>query len=493
MPAVLRHPDSSSKTKKTVALSLASFTSTCLNVILQMLIVRCFDKQEVAVYMQSILIYNTLLPFLQLGVNNGLYYCLTQREHESQEVMIEGMFLVGLTGLLVSFFILLGGNLLLADFMKNEALNVTSFWLIPYILICVPESLTFVGFVYFNRIRFVAYYNAFKTFICLLILVVGTQLTGSGIVLFVMRVISGCFFGLCSIYLLYKFVMPQNGVKICLLGVKEIVAVSLPLSIATMAGTLSANLDLWIISGMLTPEEFSIFRMGSYELPIVGIVTGAVSTVVTVDMNKAGKRGDIAGALAIFKKVAKKTSMFIMPCMIFFLFASKEFICWLFTEEYVEAIPVFILYLLYLPIRCVLYGPLFVALGKSQVVMLRELISLILNAMLSVLAVRYMGMIGAALSTLVVTYLYSVPCNLYLLAKWSGVPWYNILPFGHIGKCILLSVPGACLGWGMLYHSTVYSHLLRLIIMSMVFIVVTILLYWRYFNLSSLKLWKDLR
>lgn len=485
---LLRCPDSASKVQKTVALSAASMTSLFLNVILQMLIARYLSKTEVAVYMQSLLIYSTLLPFLQLGVNSGLYYVLTHKEGHSREVMTEGMVIVGSAGLVVSLIIIIGGNELIASFMNNYNLSYTTFWLIPYMLICIPESLAFVGFIFCNRVRFVAYYNTIKSLACVLLLVIVIIYNDSGTVLFIARVISGCLFGICSIFLLYVYVLPKDSFQFQWSGIKTILAVSLPLSFATMAGTMSGNLDMLIVSRFFSVDDFSVYRMGAYELPFVGIITGAISTVVTVDMNREAKNGDIVKAIEIFKNVAVKTSLILMPSMVFFFFAAQDFITFMFTEDYLGAVPIFCLYLLYLPVRCVIYGPLFVALGKSKIIMKREFTALMLNAVLSLVAIHVLGMIGAVVSTLMVTYLYSVPYNIYLLSKWSGVSWYKILPFRRIGGCILLSLPGGLLAWQTASVFYTWHSLLKLMLMFCVFALTTMLMYYRYLHLSPQKL-----
>ena len=212
----------------------------------------------------------------------------------------------------------------------------------------------------------------------------------------------------------------------------------------------------------------------------LGMITGAVTTVMIVDINRAAQAGDITRAFSLFRKIAEKTALFLMPVMIFFIFAGSNLIHFLFTEKYEGAILVFIIYLLYMPVRCVIYGPLFIALGKTSVVLRREITALVLNAVLSVISVKYLGAIGAALATILVTYLYSVPCNLYLLHIYSNIAMRDILPLKHIALCIILSLPGGLLAWEIDQCYGCDYYLLRLIVMGGVFTLVTLLLY-RYF------------
>lgn len=484
----LHNPDTASNARKTIALSMATLLNTCMNIVLQMLLARCLDKQNVAIYMQSLLVFNTALPFLQLGITNGLYYVLVHDDEHACEIMTEGILLTVVSSLVITVFLLFGGNYVLAGVLNNEAAAPALMWLIPYMLFCVPESVAMVGLVYYNRFRFIAIYNAVKSLICVIGLILVTQLLKNGEDVFAARAIISSFFGLCTLILIYKCVIPRTKFCINKSNIVKILSVSLPLSFASMAGTLSGHLDQWIVSGMLSPDIYTVYQMGAYEIPVISIITGAISTVMIVDINKAVKDNDVKKAVEIFRNIASKTSMFLMPCMVFFFFASNDFICFLFTEKYVDSVPIFCVYLLYIPIRCVIYGPMFIALGKSKNILYRECVSLVLNGIMSIIMIKWLGMIGAAVSTILVTYVFSVTYNIYSLSKWTYTPWYKILPFNEIGKYIILSVPGGILSWVLLFEIDSTLYIGNIILKFVVFCIITLLLYNYVANISPKKL-----
>lgn len=90
----IKNPDRSSKVKQTLTLSTVSFTNTALNTLLQIIIVRMFSMDQVAVYMQSVMVYNTMFPFLQMGINNGIFYLLTRAENKQKEIISNAMIIV---------------------------------------------------------------------------------------------------------------------------------------------------------------------------------------------------------------------------------------------------------------------------------------------------------------------------------------------------------------------------------------------------------------
>lgn len=100
-------------------------------------------------------------------------------------------------------------------------------------------------------------------------------------------------------------------------SMKALLAVSVPLGVSSMVGTISTNLDKLIISSMLTPAIYAVYTQGARELPRIGTITGAINTVMIVDLTKAAKDRDYETAVALFHKTAERTSMLLMPIMVF--------------------------------------------------------------------------------------------------------------------------------------------------------------------------------
>lgn len=482
---LLKNEDPQTNAGKVLSLSIANILNSVLNVILQMLIARLFSKTEVAIYSQSQLVCTTAVSILQMGIPSGLYYFLVREKGRTRAILNEGIFCVALSGMLFCIFIICGGNKLLANTFSNNELRMTLLLSIPYVLFTLFENVVLTLLVFKNRIRFNAYYNIVKIGLVVGSLIVCSLIFGSGSILFIMRVIVSILFAIMSIYLIYKYLAPDDGSQISKTGIKSILRISVPLGFAAMAGTLSSKLDSWIVSSLLSPETFSIYNMGAYEIPFIGVITGSIMTVVTVDMNEAVKNKQYERAIDIFSGVARKTSFFLIPIMVFFFVAAEDFMCFMFTASYIDAVPIFQCYLLYIPVRLVTYGPIMIALGKSKELLKREIISLILNATMSVVMVRLLGGIGACLSTILVTYVYSLPANIIIISRECNVKWYRVLPFSHIFKCLLLSLPGALLAWVVNIPTILESlYLFKLILMFIVFFSVTIILFSLKFKVS---------
>ncbi|HPY63466.1 MAG TPA: oligosaccharide flippase family protein [Bacillota bacterium] len=470
------------RTNRAIALMIGSTVNTLLSLLLSMAAARVLTKIELANNSQTFLVYTTFASFLTLGIPSGIYYHLVHNEHRKRAVVSESILLTLGASLLFALFIIFGGNYLLANAFRNSQIAELLYWLIPYSLFMVPMNVITCVFVYENRIRFNAVFSTVQTFVTLAVVIVSMLVFRTGKSMIVSRVIVSIAFVVVASVILNHVLPKEESSKLNLSSIKSLLYISIPLGLAYMTSILDRSLDKWIVSVLLSPETYAVFTQGARELPLIDTITGAISTVMLVDITKAAKDGDFPLAVAMFRKIAEKTSLILLPTMMFFLVTASPVIRLLYTEAYAEAIPVFQVYLLYLPIRTVVFGPLLIALGKSKFILIRSIIGLCLNALLSILAVWLLGAVGAAIATIFVIYLFDIPSNLYVISKATGIKWINLLPFRRYGLCVFLSLPGVvlCIVVRLLFTASL-APLYALIIEAAIFTVSTGTMFvWRF-------------
>ena len=494
---MLSQPDSErvSRTQKTLALSMASVVNTMLSLLLSMAATRLLSKTEIAINSQTFLALNTVLPFLTLGIPSGIYYYFSKNEERKRAVANESALLVTMASVLFCLFIVVGGNRILANLFQNDNLTTTLYWTIPYILLYALSNVMTCVFVYENRLRFNAAFSVVQTFLTLVVVIAAMVVFRSGLSMVVARVAMGCLFSVCTIYLAYSLLPASNRLtgQMHWSSMKALMAVSIPLGISSLVGTLDKTLDQWIVSAMLTPETYAVYVQGAREIPLIGTITGAISTVLVVDLTKAAKNRDYGTAVQLFRTVAEKSSLVLMPVMVFFMAAARPFISFLYTEAYLDAVPVFQIYLLYLPIRVAQYSPLLIALGKSKFVLWKTVGGLAVNAVFSVLFVYLFGAEGAAVATILSLYLFNVPLNIYMIAKETKTSWRELLPFRSICIYLLYSLPGAfAIVIANCFLLRTLSPFLLLIIDCLLFMIITCPIYMWRLHLSPRKIWEQL-
>lgn len=425
-----------SRTSKVLALSLGQALTAVVSIISGMVAARVLSKYDYATMRQTLLAYQFAAPLLTLALPNALYYFLPREDQEKRGLLIDNLTLLFIMGAVFSFFLLLGGDALLAGRFNNPDLEKTLSWMIPYPLFTMPAAILGAVLVVQGRITTLGIYNV-ATNLALTCAVIAACL--------ITRSYSGpvwvqILFPILTlpVALLLAFSNTAGALrKPNFSSMKKMVQYSVPLGLASMLGTITLQLDKMIVSSMCTPDDFAVYANGAVEIPLISVITGSIATVILADMANSVKDGDHAGALALFRQAAVRSALILLPVMAFLMVYATDFILLLYSERYIESVTAFRIYLFTLPIRIVVYGSALMALGMTRAVLWRSIFELLLNAVFSIVFVYLFGYIGAAIATILTLYLWSVPFNLHAIAKGFGCHWHETLPLQKIG-CILL-------------------------------------------------------
>ncbi len=203
---------------------------------------------------------------------------------------------------------------------------------------------------------------------------------------------------------------------------REIFQYSLPLGLASIIGMLSVQLDKLVISGFFTPAEYAIFSIGAMELPFISILNNSVNAILLPHISSEPEKLN-----ETYRAAVRKNALIIFPFTALGLIFARPLIQLLYTETYLASVPFFQVYLAILPLRVATYGILFMALKKTRYILWNSFFTLGLNLILNLILVRIIGMMGAALATVVVTWL-STLLYLYWIQKKLGLKLRSLFP-----------------------------------------------------------------
>ncbi|MGC9361376.1 MAG: oligosaccharide flippase family protein [Candidatus Syntrophosphaera sp.] len=204
---------------------------------------------------------------------------------------------------------------------------------------------------------------------------------------------------------------------------REVFQYSLPLGLASIIGMLSIQLDKFVVSGFFTPAQYAVFSIGAVELPFISILANSVNAILLPSIS-----GDPGRLTDIYRAAVRKNALIIFPlAMLFFIFA-HPIITLLYTDTYAASVPYFQVYLLILPLRIATYGIIFMALKKTRYIMLNSIFVLLLNLVLNLILVKSMGMMGAAVATVIATWI-SVGIYLYWIKRKLLFRLPELFPF----------------------------------------------------------------
>jgi len=400
---------------------------------------RMLTKGELATYRQTLLAYNIAAPILSLGLSSGLYYFLPNETKKARGIVFEALLVMLIMGLLYALFIAFGGNYLLAKRFSNPEVEKTLIYLIPYPLLTLPAGLLGAVLVVRGKVTQLTVFNVSSNLLLGVAVITACVLWTDPRSLIMTYVGISLFTGTIAIVLMLQAV-PDGDWRPSWGNIKTMIGFSLPLALASMIGSIALQLDKFIISAMRTPEEFAVYSNGAIEIPLIGMITGAISTVILADMAAYCKKGEKQKALALFKKAAVHSALILLPAMAFLMVYADEFITILFSNKYEGSVGVFRIYLGILPIRIVMYGAALMALNMTRVILWRSIGDLISNAVLSCLFVYLWGPYGAAFATVITLFIWTVPFNLKMIAQGFECRWLDVLPMAPIVKISIISL-----------------------------------------------------
>lgn len=401
---------------------------------------RALAKEDVAAYRQTFLAYASIAPFLTLGIGQGMYYFLPSEKERLRGRVSDGLFALGIAGILFAIFIAFGGNQFLAKRFSNPQVAQLLLWMIPYSLITIPASVVESVLVARDRVGLASVFGVLRQLLigaATLLPLLIWQTTQAPLI---GNVVASILLGIVGLGLVYQSV-PADSFWPSYSGIKELLGFTIPLALAGMFGALSLQMDKLIVAFLCSPEEFIEYSFGAMEIPLIGIVTGALTSVTLAEMRTSIVDNNPDRALHLFRQVARKSSYIILPAMVFLLITADTFIQYLYTSEYKNSVFPFRMYLILLPVRTVVFGSLIMALGRSRFILIRSAIGLAINGVLSTLLVWKYGPWGAVVATLLTIYIWSVPANLYILAKDLTRKWHEILPLQEIFGTLVSLVP----------------------------------------------------
>jgi len=419
-----------------------------------------------------------------LGLPQALYYFLPGENKRPRSLLMGNVLLLSFMAGLFTLFLLFGGNRLLAWRFNNPNIARTLLILAPYPLFMLPASGLSACLIARNRVKQVAVYNVLSRLFMLSVVltavlicrtpaaaIVGT-VVGAGMVLVPALKLM---FAACNVGSL----LPSTN------GMWSQLKYAVPLGLAGIIGTISKSLDKIIVSSMCSPEQSAVYINGAIEIPLIGVLTGSVMAILIPDLVKMYKAAQYGELRVLWHRAMVKCSLLILPIMVFLLVMAPEVIRLLFSDRYVESVHPFRVYLLALPVRITQFGAIFMATRRNKLIVYRAMTGLILNMFLSIILIRFLGYIGAAISTVLIVYLWTVPYNLFFISRILTINFRSIIPVSILTKVLIVSI-----GSGAVFLLAPFvrplGDVLTLAIMGLLYTVVVMLLF-VCFNLAEMS------
>jgi O-antigen/teichoic acid export membrane protein len=136
---------------------------------------------------------------------------------------------------------------------------------------------------------------------------------------------------------------------------------------ASIWGIAIRSADQFYISRFFGAEVFAEFSNGFIDIPFVGMVTGATSTVLMPMFSKMiFDKSNVEDVMKLWKGALLKSAMIIYPIVFFFLFNARNIVVFLYSDAYVNSAVFFQISMVVNFFNIIVFIPLILAMGKTR-------------------------------------------------------------------------------------------------------------------------------
>ncbi len=401
-----------------------------------MILTRLLTRSEYGNYEQVWLVYNSFVTLIGIGLSSSIYYFSAREDRRAvYSSAIAGATIVGVfSGIVLAVFAPVIAHWFGADVLTKY---IRIFAL--YAVLSSPSLMFESIFVTERKVGLLLVGNIILAVLFASSVLSAALLFHSLTVVFISIAIIGA---VKTLYLLVFLIRTRKFLFGRLSPIlKAQLLYALPILVSGIAGTISKQVDRYLVSFFFTPDKFAIYAIGSKELPMIGVITGAASAVLFPVFSELGSGEGRGKFIEIWRNSVSKTGFFLLPLMVFLLFAANDFMSFFFGPKYIVSAGIFRIFLLLLPLRLAFYSQALLSLGKQKFYMYSAVAEMFLSGLASYFLLRLYGLEGAAVGKVLVTYI-EVIVLVGMLTSLLGTNVVEMFPWKKLSKLAFISAVG---------------------------------------------------
>ena len=390
-----------SLTFKAAILAVGKTVKRLIGTISILVLVRLLSKEDFGTYRQVLFIIGMAIVLVEFAIPKSLFYFVPKAEtsEEKNRFISQSYLMLSVLGISASIILFFGAEFIGVKFNNDSLVLLLKIYAPVVIFLAISQNFFSSTLISLNKHTLAAYSYVFvgmpNTVAIIIAAFVGFSLNEifsvSLFVIIMQYLILFILFGRLRISL---FQLPKYE------NIKEQFKYVLPLSFALISGLISVELDRLVISMYFSAATFAIYSVGAMQVPLVGNLFEGVSSTVIPKIAQylaADRKNEIE---VLCNRGTRKMSLLLFPIFCFLFVHAKEVITLLYTDKFVEAVPVFRIYLLLVIMKISFCGNIIMGSGKTNIVLKATLITLSLNLLLNFIFVKYLGFIGPAIATI---------------------------------------------------------------------------------------------
>jgi len=425
----------SSLADKAGILVASNLVKYAVGFVMPMVLVRMLSRSDYGTYQQLALLATFGTAILTLGLPASIYYFYDRTNAlRDKTLTLQTSAMMAISGLVTMVAVFFGAPLIVA-LTKNAALTPLLGWYGAALGLLIASE-HFVQFMIAqDRYRIAVFVETSETIVRVLILVL-PLLAGFGLMGLVLANIgyAALRFALRSAWLMVPLRPLGEGLREPW-NCKTQLAYSIPLCLMALVAVIGGILDRAIVATRFTPADYAIYSVGALEIPLDSIFQASVATVLRAALPALIRAGRHDEVVRLMHEGVRKLSLIVLPCFVFLLAYSHEFITTLFTTEYERSVSVFRIYVFLMPLNMFLLSPIPPSYGRTRINLQVVVVVTAIHVVLSFVLLHWIGFYGPAVSAISTSYLLSLFYFVYA-RRLTGGTVAQLLPLKTFAKVL---------------------------------------------------------
>lgn len=388
-------------TKRAAWLASARILAFAMTIPLPLVLVRTLDQSEFGLYKQVFQIMLTVLALAGLGVNMSVLYFLPRNPDKKPQIALNVLTFYGVVGSLVALFF--------AIYPRSVTLIFKGDGLVPHmpllglaILLWLLSTVLEVVAVADNDIKSASLFIVVIQLTKSALMMLAAVLFGTVHAIVISAVIQGALqCGIMFAYLRKRFGRFWTAFDWTLF--KAQLANALPFGIGGLAYATQGDLHNYFVSHYFDPDQFAIYAVGCFQLPLLGMLLDSVISVLLPEVARREAAADYQGIIELWAAAIRKLSLFFIPVYTLLFVVRHEFITVLFTKTYAAAAPIFAINLLNILLYICVPTSILRSFDKLKFLRLKlSLVMIPVGALALYVGIHSAGLVGAITAVVIV-------------------------------------------------------------------------------------------
>jgi O-antigen/teichoic acid export membrane protein len=404
--------------------------------VLSVILSRFFTKDDYGTYLHVQLITNLAVWAFLLGIPHGIYYFLPKAK-SAKVYILAILSLISTISVLVSTCVFYNSNGL-SQFLSNPRIEDLSYVLLFMILFKIPLTIFEPLMITVGRIKEFASVELMFNLSFFLAVLIPVLLDSSMIEIL---------WWLVGLYSLHAMVVMFISVMIAFsyssdkdqhasFTLKDQIRYSLPLGLSMNVLELSRYVDKLVVSNQSSAEDYAMYTRGAMEIPVIGIIANTLDNLHMPNFVKFYKDNNISELMRVWHTSVRFMAAFIYPCCLFLIVSAHLLIPAIFSEKYIGSVIIFQVYAIGLLSRISTFDIILRVIGKTKVILIAALMSIVVNVALTYSLMALWGLIGAPIAT-VITLFFMRLTYLIAITHHFKISMLQVFPWKSLGKSLL--------------------------------------------------------